>query len=1078
VPARDEDVVFSPAVNVVELGHRFTLQAATQVRDARFYLNDLPPAQVDNQVYMMSVYPLGAETGAGPVRRVVVPCNAGGVTGSGFSSLTAADIPVFLANPGDGSYVQCTPNFLPGYKALDLFFAMNAYSGTLAGKRILRVSLLHSFCWDPVQSGVPGSVAPDLQQYTLSQALTIQTGAGAPTDVSFAPLVDTYGNSLVALDPPRGRPPQAIPMSVVSFGEINHRWATPSTTATFERVPWRYDELQRFEATAGSNRYRVHYEFGDITEWAGVFYLNYAALEVLFCEERRVAWAGKAFGGTVSTTRTQQYTLGVNVLPVRDVALAADPTLSAGDYSLVVSSPDIGDIIGPIASGATLPAAANTYPDLNGLRELYPIPPHTGVKVNIPQKAGDVFVAETTPVLPQLSLHATSGAPLVEPHVYGRQAVAQVFGSVTATQEVLDTLLGGSRTYPWVRFYARRFGTTAVPLRLDSTTITGSGVAVSVTPAEWDALDEIIDGWKEVTLRFPTAPVMGGLTPKWRWSASGELAGSRWEVLGATAPAISGTPGNTLNQAPSGQLLSTATYGAPSAGATINEEWMPQYAPPVSTTTSDATSDAVLIFAQDMAPVTGFGVTVLSQPVTGIGQDCGVNPGFIPSAILYNRLGWGAPANTGGASDNFDRVVAPGGWGTASDGKVWTANATTPPADLQVNGDAGLIRASATAQDYLLWVNAGGPDQDITVEIVIGDLSEGTGALRSGAVARLTDSSNLYYSEVRYTQNDTVELRIRKRVGGAQTELVTMTLSTLSPSRTATRMLRFQVEGIYLRAKVWDINSDQPEWQAVTTDTSLTTGNNAGVMARDDSTAASSGYVFSYDNFTVGPPDYNFGHYELQRQDPLTGWTTIMKATGPAVTGFSDYEARVGLLSEYRVRAVDVYDFPGPWSATVGATIPAPGVTGTLITAGSHVLVLTSNERQGGSRNLAYCPAWEGRVEEGFTFPEAEHGQLQPMFGRDFSTAFRPTERGGERFSRMVLVQAAAISPETLADLTSLRDLAWDTLSYVCVRDEDGNRWLANVVVPDGRVLRDRRLYLASVDITEVTSTPSQVDPA
>jgi hypothetical protein len=86
-------------------------------------------------------------------------------------------------------------------------------------------------------------------------------------------------------------------------------------------------------------------------------------------------------------------------------------------------------------------------------------------------------------------------------------------------------------------------------------------------------------------------------------------------------------------------------------------------------------------------------------------------------------------------------------------------------------------------------------------------------------------------------------------------------------------------------------------------------------------------------------------------------------------------------------------------------------------------------------------------------------------------------ERGGEQFQRTVLVQAAAIDPETLGDFTSLRDMAWADTSYICVRDEEGNRWLATVLVPSGRVLRDRRLYLAPVDIIEVTDTPSQVDP-
>jgi hypothetical protein len=172
-----------------------------------------------------------------------------------------------------------------------------------------------------------------------------------------------------------------------------------------------------------------------------------------------------------------------------------------------------------------------------------------------------------------------------------------------------------------------------------------------------------------------------------------------------------------------------------------------------------------------------------------------------------------------------------------------------------------------------------------------------------------------------------------------------------------------------------------------------------------------------------------------------------------------------------------VYDFPGPWSSTITRTLSSPGVT--IECEDGHLLIFTSNEEQDGSLSLAYSSVWEGgrTVEESFVFPEAQFVQLQAMYNRDFFIAFRPMERGGEQFSRTLLVQAAAISPETLADFTSLRDMAWANVSYICVRDEDGNRWFSTVLVPSGRVLRDRRLYLAPVEVIEVTDTPSEVNP-
>lgn len=222
-------------------------------------------------------------------------------------------------------------------------------------------------------------------------------------------------------------------------------------------------------------------------------------------------------------------------------------------------------------------------------------------------------------------------------------------------------------------------------------------------------------------------------------------------------------------------------------------------------------------------------------------------------------------------------------------------------------------------------------------------------------------------------------------------------------------------------------------------------------------------------------PASGFGYYELQRFDSVDAdWSTILQATSPLVTGFSDYEARVGIESRYRIRFQHRLLFASPWSSEVANTLPAPGVVGT--NAGTGVLIFTSNEVQDGSRSLAYAMQWTRDVSEEFSFLEAAQVQLQRMYGRDFQIAFRPTERGGERFQRLLLVQAAAVPTGLIRDgFTSLRDLAWDDISYVCVRDELGDRWLATVIVPDGRVQRQRRLYMANVDIIEVTDTPSIV---
>lgn len=1063
VPIRSEGVVFSPSVNVVEQGHTFLLSTSRTLQDGRFYIKSLPPGATSNQVYMMSVYAAGKEAESGPIRSVIIPCNSVATTGAGFSGATVAN----LASPGDENTLSAQPDTDVNSKAVNLFFATSQYQNLLVGKRILAVNLLYQLTWDPINSGVPGDVATRQVVYSSSQNLRLETGTGSVTSVSYAPLIGTYGSSLLGLDPIIGPVGASTEIQRLQLGEINHLWQTPSTTQTQERMPWRYDELARFEATAGTNRYRIHFDFGGTASFAGIYYLGYAALEVIFCEENRLAIGGFLYNAASS------YRYGANILTMRDLALAANPVLAAGVYTVVVSSPDIGDIQGPFAAGdVQRKAEANTYPTLNAVRQLDAIQNLKGVQVNLTQNLDDTFTSEEIDVLPQLSLHTSSG-PLTEVHVYGEQARAQVYGTITATQEIFDGAAGGSGSYPWVRFYARRFGNTTVPLRLDNPAVTGTGTFVEITPAEFDALDEIVDGWKEVTLRFTTSPTMGaGTNPQFRWSATSELIGNRWEVLGAYAPAISGIPGNNLNTVPSPHQLSLATYGAAVSGANINLGWVPQYAPPVTATTDDQTADAMLLFAKDMQTITGFGSSNQDQTITGIGLNCGLNPCCVPSTLKYTRLTWSLPVNTGYSVDDFNRTVAANSWGTSSGGEAWSPSSTTG-VTYTVDGSQGQITATVT-NTRLTRLTPGGPDQDVRATLTLGT-SVISGSYGIGVILRMTDSSNYYHARIIYTTTG-AELYISRTVAGVVTDIVSMVVPDMLPSTTAKRKLRGMVVGNRLLAKVWSDTEPEPDWMLDATDNTFTTGNVSGIVYQN--LGGNSSVSYSVDNFSVQPPDIYFGYYEMQRMDTVeTTWQTIMQASSPLTTGFNDYEARVGIQSSYRIRAVDVHGFEGPWSSTVTATVPSPGVT--IGCSDGHLLIFTSNEEQDGSINLAYSSVWEGRqVEEGFVFPESQFVQLQAMYNRDFFTAFRPTERGGEQFSRTVLVQAAAISPETLADFTSLRDMAWASTSYICVRDEDGNRWFATVLVPNGKVLRDRRLYMATVDIIEVTDTPSPVDPS
>lgn len=860
VPIREENLAFNEQVNNLEMGHSFILPSATQLSVGRFYVNKPPSSAMNNQAYTMAIYPKGYEDKSGPVHSVIIPCNAVGATGLPVQVGTLDNVTRLSNSSSDPDLgIRIQIGFLTD---VSLWFATNQYANLLANKRILGVNFLSNF-------RIPhtaGSTFSDTGTQLNGLFLQIRN-EGNTNRWNFPTYADDF--NVARTNNPR----------VDRLGDVD-RFFGGSVANVPDTMPITYTGmLTKFEATSGAQRINMHFKSLLSAIPGPNVYINYAALEVFYCEETRVAVGSKIYNPwnqspfLTDSPVMRGIPVQTNPIIMRDLAGVANPILPAGEYVATIAEANLGDDL-------EVTVNAGPHAELNALRELYQIPHLKGRMVNIPfpldsgaTSTPHTFTAEDTHILPQISLHVSGGTPFPEVHVYGRQAIGQVYGSVYVTQDILDSAAGADFYYPWVRFYARRFGETTVPLTLSSLspTVSGSGYSVSITASEWDALPEILDRWKEVTLRFPdaTPPVMGsGFTPQWRWTATGEHKGSRWEVLGCVAPALSGLPGNMLNLAvPPVSQLGSATYGQPSAGTSVNMGWIPQYGPYVSATVDDTTADAVLMFSQDPAPVSGFAISTLSQALSGIGQECGLDPMGIPTSLGYHRLTWTSPSSTGFAT-------------------------------------------------------------------------------------------------------------------------------------------------------------------------------------------------------------------ELQRMDTVDNtWETIMLSSTTAVSGFNDYEARVGILSSYRIRRLNTYGFYGPWSSTLTATITAPGVA--VGVTGGHVLIFTTNSRQDGGSNLAYLPVWDQgtTVTEDFTFPESGFLTLQPMYNKDYFTAFRPLERGGERFQRTILVQAAAISPETLADFHSLRNMAWDTVPYICVRDEDGNRWFASINVPGARVQRGRRLYEATVDIIEVSDTPSQVDP-
>ncbi len=1072
-PIRDEDVSFSPVINSVERGTTYRQSVASQIRDARFYLNRSPADAVSYQVAQFNLYPYGIEAETGPIRQVLIPCK--GVTATGTqTSFVGASYTDGLYQPGDGRYVTFQYNSGVSQR-LSLFFDVNSYP-VLGNKRILNVALAYSGSVQDTTSvdGPNGAVARVidfvhpfdgtsltslLQTDDLGNAQSF-VGLSTPSNTGVLSDLNTVvGSASTARD--------NMTVAFVDIGDVNNGWDTGSGIGTLggEKLPWRYIDLQRFDPSYPDvNRQQLQVVVSiPLTENgfpAGtgndvLLTLDYAALRVIYCEERRVAYGGQQYG----------YNYGMNKITVRDLNFTADPTIAAGDYTPTLSfvSP------GQVGFGANL---VSDFPKLNGARQLYEIPSHPGVQVDIPfpleERLGETFTKESSAILPQLSLHS-SGGPLVDPHVYGRQVAAQVWGVHTPTQEIYDDISGVNAAYPQVRYYARRFGDTTVPLTLRGTGVFTGSIA-SITVTDFDELPEILDGWREVTLRFVNAPQMGAATgtPGWTWSALNEFAGNRWEVLGASAPAISGIPASLYTQVPAPNQLGSATYQPPS-GATVELTWMPQgvASPWVTGVSADAATDAVLIFSQDPATITGVSLTQFTQAVSGIGSLCGSLPCCIPSGIGAQRISWPATALV---RDSFDRTVVNGlGSPDVGTGPYVLTDAATA---YQVDGAQALLTPSASSTDIWATLDIGSTDFDITATVsvaTVGGILPGSSA-RTILTGRFTNAASLYSCFIQQVQSTGVMVLA---INGSS--LTTVPIYTTIDAGGRVNM-RFMGAGSLLKAKVWPAGQDEPVfWNLEVVDTSITTGTRAGIGAQSRSVQ---GNTMAFDDLTITAPSFWFGAYELQRFDSVAGdFQTVMLSTDISTSSFVDYEARVGIASVYRIRNLNAYNFAGAWSTYVSGTPAAPGISMAGGCDDTGALIFTSNADQTGANNAAYVMQWDNTPNETFDYFEADAVQFQPMYGRDGRVAFHGTERGLEEFSRIVLLQAGAIALPSLGDATDIRDLAWDELPYVCVRDGRGNRWFANVRVPNSGARNNAQNYLARLDITETTRTPYPVDP-
>lgn len=199
------------------------------------------------------------------------------------------------------------------------------------------------------------------------------------------------------------------------------------------------------------------------------------------------------------------------------------------------------------------------------------------------------------------------------------------------------------------------------------------------------------------------------------------------------------------------------------------------------------------------------------------------------------------------------------------------------------------------------------------------------------------------------------------------------------------------------------------------------------------------------------------------------GWVQVADLDDESLVAWTDREVRPGVSAQYKLRSRrtdgSISGFSTP---TAGVTVPA---------ADCPELIFSSNEAS--STMDVY-----GQRTGDQTYEPPSTVVLRQFFGRDGAVAFLPIENPLDAWTAEVLlawehgisVPASGITAPSVSGRSAfdaLEVLCRSSLSYVCVRDNEGNRWFANVV-PD-QLKRSGRsgAYTAKIRVRELTRTPS-----
>lgn len=1033
-----------------ELGYQFIAtenfySAVNGVTMARLITTQPPPGVPDRSEIVFRLYQNDPLLTCTPVQKLIIPCSAGSGGAIGGGAATRQDA---VANPSDPYYVRLsgaaqTARFWFGTNTAAVQAAFNIWH-----VEILDVSVVYS---------ISGPFATATTN-TMSCGMERQAG---PVKRYMDYLVTGPSASSSITETRRSR-----------FGELCPFWDSGTNPNTeYMRGPWvyqGYDDIGLYALSgAGVDDVAVFFETGSGA--AGDYDIHYVGLEVTYRENfHLIGVGGLDLSGGIEIAEGL-YSYRSPIMPAdypwayTSGGAVSVIALSEGQrYTITVSRAYSGSV--SVASPVPLPVST-----INTIKQNVPF--LNGVKITKPIAERAIPTYTETTEFPSIVIYDASIASLladmtpahVNPACHGyEQQMPQMLhdaGYFYAEQQIPNDTAG---TFAWATFYARASESVSGGLYVEQTDGAGTSLGPRgyISYEDWALLPEITDGWRKVTVPLSPVAVLtgaGGVTYWQFWTSSLEL--QVWEVLGATA--------NHTTAATGASSGAVAGYHGETAVANFQG-------------TANYPLDLTIELAQEMSTVSSSATTSYkSSGTVSHADNASVNPllpgGWAPGDLFVMIAA--IRVITG-------RPVCPAGWTTLVDGgniavfgKIAAIGESNPTVTFsggvagascsaQISAFSGAYltvlasatQANASAQNIAvpaLTVNSNGPALMLWAGWKADDVTGTTGGPGILAFGSSTTLGADQYIGLRYSivhaGVTTVDASTITVSGGVSEISAGVTLAlTINPAFTVIPMLQaLSVVDDYCALPVDSIPTgivyNHLAWEPVLS--SMVSG---------------------------------WGYYEIQRRDTTMDagvWETIAKITTPYIGEMDDYEARIGVESTYRIRTVHTTGILGPWSASVSSMLLTPGVTGSECDVG--LLSFTSNEHPDG--NLAYVHIHGSGDSEDFTFVEAGQQSLEPVFRRDYQVALRPTERGGVTFSRTVLVNKVGIPTGTLdRGFSGLRDLAWDSVPYVCVRDELGNRWLSNINVPSGSIRRHdyRRTHyqVAQLTITEVTGVPQVLD--